>query len=125
MFFLNFVDSCYNYISVKYSHFDCGFARAFTLDKTNKKYCKQNMFCQKISRKIYLFKQSLVCAVFILLINSNKRINDHKNGFDLLRRTYTSDVLSLNILNALQLIEKTMIQVQLSNYALSSIRSLK
>ena len=63
--------------------------------------------------KIYFFKRSLVYLFLILLINSNKRINEHKNGFGILRGVDTSDFLLLTVFNELQLVEKTMIQRQL------------
>ena len=49
-------------ISVRYSHFDPGFARAIIFDKTKKKVYMHNIFCQKSA------------LLLTLLINSKKRI---------------------------------------------------
>ena len=63
----------------------------------------------------------LLCLLLILLINSNKRINEHKNVSNILKSIGTCDSLSLKILNVSQSVEKTMIQTQLLDYNLSSI----
>ena len=55
------------------------------------------------------------------MINLNKRINEHKKGFDVLRSADTSDLPSLKVFNVLQSVEKAMKQRQLSNYTLLSI----
>ena len=55
----------------------------FLIDKTKKKVDKQNVFYPKKCPKIYFFKQWLTCLFLILLINANKRINEHKHGFDI------------------------------------------
>ena len=44
----------------------------------------------------------------ILMINSSKRINEHKNGFDGLKSENASDFLSLKVFHPLQLVEKIM-----------------
>ena len=50
------------------------------IDKTKKKVYKRNIFLPKKCLKIYFFKQPPACLFCILLINSNKRINEHKMG---------------------------------------------
>ena len=64
---------------------------------------------------------SLLFLLLTLLINSNKRINRHKIRFDILRSADRSDNLSLKVFNALESVEKTMIQGQVSNYTLPRI----
>lgn len=91
------------------------------IDKIRKKIYKQTIFCPRKYLKIYFFKQSLICLFLILLINLNKRINEHKKGFDVLRSADTSDLPSLKVFNVLQSVEKAMKQRQLSNYTLLSI----
>lgn len=49
--------------------------RLFLIDRNKKKVFKQNMFCQK---KCLHICRSHVCLFLILLINSNKKINKHK-----------------------------------------------
>ena len=53
--------------------------RLFLIDKTKMKVYKQNIFCQKSALKS-IFSNSGLCVFLIPLINSNKRINDYRNG---------------------------------------------
>ena len=51
-----------------------------------------------------------MCIFLFLLINSNKGIIEPDGGFDILRSPDASDFLSVKILDALQSVEKAMIQ---------------
>ena len=65
---------------------------------------------RKFISKTYFAKKSAL--LLILLINSNKRINEHKNGFQNLRSADTSDFLSLK-------------RLSLKNYNTRTIRHMK
>ena len=46
-------------------------------------------------------KPSLVCLFLIPLVNPNKRINKHENGFDVLRSEEIRIFLSIKVFNPL------------------------
>ena len=65
---------------------------------------EQNIFYQK-SLKIFFIKHSLLCLFLIPLANPNKRINEHKSGFDFLRIADIRIFLSLKVIDPLESVE--------------------